>query len=421
MAEKKQGRKRNPNGSGTIGTRKDGRVELKMFVDSPDGKRKRISVYGRTWDEADAERTRLKELQRKGVPVDVSTATVRQYFQHWLKNVAEPEVRPKTYETYELLVRLYIVPGLGHRKLKALQADHIRTWLNRLKDQCQCCAQGKDAKRTKTDPDNAAEVDLSKARCCARRPKECCEQYPGVGTRRAILRVLRAALQDAVEDEVLSRNVGRQVKMPAGRQRKEKPWTAEEAARFLKVAQEHRLYALWSVALAIGLRRGEALGLRWENVNLAGKRVELEHALYRIGDTLKLHELKTDGSEATLPLPDKLVEILRQHQQDQLNDPAIPEANKLGLVFTSTRGTPLEPRNVNRAFAELVKKAGVRPIRLHDLRHSCATLLFTMGVEAATVQRILRHSSISVTTGIYMDVIEQVQRDAVIGMDDLFE
>ncbi|WP_280258265.1 tyrosine-type recombinase/integrase [Nocardia abscessus] len=110
-----------------------------------------------------------------------------------------------------------------------------------------------------------------------------------------------------------------------------------------------------------------------------------------------------------------------QHRRDQLQDRRIAEANKLGLIFTSTRGTPLEPRNVNRAFAQLVKKAGARPIRLHYLRHSCATLLFTMGVEAATVQRILRHSSITVTTGTYMDVIDAVQRDAVTGMDALFE
>jgi integrase len=209
--------------------------------------------------------------------------------------------------------------------------------------------------------------------------------------------------------------------MPSGRLRKEKAWSAKEAAQFLEVAKEHRLYALWSVGLAIGLRRGEALGLRWEDVNLTAGRVNLEQALYRVGGTLALHELKTESSENSVPLPDSLVKILRQHQHDQLTDPRIPEADKLGLVFTSTRGTPLEPRNINRAFAELIKKADVRPIRLHDLRHSCATLLFAMGVDAATVQRILRHSSISVTTGIYLEVIEQVQRDAVAGMDSLFE
>ena len=94
---KKDGKKRNPNGSGTIGPRKDGRYELKLFVDTPDGRRKRISVYGGTWEEADAERTRLKELQRKGIPVDVTTMTVGQYLKHWLEDVAQHQVRPTTY------------------------------------------------------------------------------------------------------------------------------------------------------------------------------------------------------------------------------------------------------------------------------------------------------------------------------------
>lgn len=410
MAEKKPSRKRNPNGSGNISTRKDGRYELKLFVDAPDGTRKRVSVYGATWEEADAERTRLKELQRKGVPVDITTATLGQYLWQWLETVAKPEVRPTTYVTYELLVRLYMVPGLGKRKLRVLQSEQVRTWLNRLRSQCQCCTQGKDAKR----------AESGRARCCAKSPAECCKQYPSTGTLRAVLRVLRAALQDAVENEVLARNVAKQVKMPVGRIRKEKPWNAAEAAQFLEAAKDHRLYALWSVALAVGLRRGEALGLRWSDVDLANGVLHIEQALYRVGGELAAHELKTEGSSSTIPLPSKLVQILRQHRHEQLSDVAINEANRQGLVFTSSRGTPLEPRNVNRAFAELVKKAGVRPIRLHDLRHSCATLLFTMGVEAATVQRILRHSSIAVTTGVYMEVIEQVQREAVAGMDDLF-
>ncbi|MFE3696906.1 tyrosine-type recombinase/integrase [Nocardia tengchongensis] len=411
MAGEKATRRRNPNGSGTISRRKDGRVELKLFVDTPDGRRKRISVYGATWEEADAERTRLKELQRKGIPVDVTTMTVRQYLGYWLREIAEPNVRPKTYETYELLVRLYMAPGLGKRKLRGLEARHIREWLARLAGQCQCCAQGKDAHRAENDP--------AKARCCARSPKQCCERLLSVGTRRALLRTLRAALQDAVEEEVLSRNVARQVKMPAGRQRKEKPWTEAEALTFLETAREHRLHALWSVALAIGLRRGEALGLRWTDVDLANGTVDIAKALYRIGGTLELHEVKTESSETSVPLPDELVRILRQHRRDQLRDDTVQRANTLGLVFTSSAGTPIEPRNLNRTFEALVRRAGVRLIRLHDLRHSCATLLFAQGVEAATVQRILRHSSISVTTGTYLKVIDAVQRDAVAGMDRL--
>ena len=134
---------RNPNGSGTITQRKDGRYELKVFVDGPDGRRKRISVYASTWEDANTERTRLKELQRKGISVDTTTSTVEQYMQYWLTEIAQPSVRETTFSSYELLVRLYVVPGLGKRKLRALQAQHIRAWLNGLRTTCQCCAQGK--------------------------------------------------------------------------------------------------------------------------------------------------------------------------------------------------------------------------------------------------------------------------------------
>lgn len=401
-------KKRNPNGSGNISQRKDGRYELKVFVDTPDGRRKRISVYGATWEEADAERTRVKDQQRKGIPVESTTSTVAQYMRYWLVEIAQPSVRPTTFSSYELLVRLYVVPGLGKRKLRALQAQHIRTWLNGLRSVCQCCAQGKDAKR-------------EQPRCCARNPRECCEQFPSTGTLRYLLRLLRAALQDAVDEDLLNRNVARQVKMPAGSIRKVKPWSADEAGRFLDTARTDRLYALWAVALAIGLRRGEALGLRWVDVDLTEGRVDITKALSRVGKDLALRDVKSQSSAATVPLPDELVTVLRQHRRDQLVDAKVAQGNKLGLVFTTKNGTPLEPRNVNRAFESLCRRAGVRSIRLHDLRHSCATLLFAMGVDAATVQRILRHSSISVTTGTYLEVIEQVQREAVAGMDSLLK
>jgi hypothetical protein len=114
---------------------------------------------------------------------------------------------------YELLVRLYVVPGLGKRKLRALQAQHIRAWLNGLRTTCQCCAQGKDAERAMR----------GKARCCGKNPAECCGQVAGTGTLRYLLRLVRAALQDAVEEELLARNVARQVKMPTGSIRKVTP------------------------------------------------------------------------------------------------------------------------------------------------------------------------------------------------------
>ncbi len=173
-----------------------------------------------------------------------------------------------------------------------------------------------------------------------------------------------------------------------------------------------------AVALAIGLRRGEALGLRWIDADPVNGRVVIT-ALSRVGTDLALRDVKTESCAASVSLPAELVAILRRHRRDQFGDTQVARANKLGLVFTTRNGTPLEPRNVNRALEALCRRANERSIRLHDLWHSCATLLFAMGVEAATVQRILRRSSISVTTGTYVNVIEQVQRAAVAGMDSL--
>ena len=132
--------------------------------------------------------------------------------------------------------------------------------------------------------------------------------------------------------------------------------------------------------------------------------------------------MKTDASIAVLPIPAPLVAIVRGHRKRQLEErlSAGSQWRETGLVFTTSHGGFIEPRNANRLFHDLCEKADVPQLRVHDLRHSCATLLFTMGVTPATVQRILRHSSITVTTGTYVEVIEAVQRDALDSMGSLF-
>lgn len=409
---KRSGRKRR-NGEGHIRQRKDGRYEAQVFVTTGEGTRKRVSVYGKTWDECHDELTRLKDQERQGLPAITTTMTVAEYMRYWLHEVAEPSIRRTTFTTYEGAVRLHIVPGLGRRKLKALQAAHIRSWLNGLRTTCQCCAQGKDAAR---------KALTGVARCCARTTPECCRSYLSASSIRHLLRVLRAALQDAVDEDLLARNVARLVQLNVTDRHKVRAFTAEEARRLLAVAREHRLYALWAVALAVGLRRGEALGLSWADVDLITGRLTVRQALHRVDRQLRLNEVKTEGSNATIPLPKPLVKVLHDHRKRQLEErfEAGSEWRETGLVFTTRLGGPIEPRNVNRMFAALCKRANVRPVRVHDLRHSCATLLFSMGVDAATVQRILRHSSITVTTSVYVEVIERVQRDALDTMNVFF-
>jgi len=173
----------------------------------------------------------------------------------------------------------------------------------------------------------------------------------------------------------------------------------------------------------MGLRRGEALGLAWADVDLDSGRLTIRQALHRVDGELRLEQVKTEASVAVLPIPAALVTILRGHRRRQLEErfSAGSEWQDTRLVFTTAMGGYLEPRNINRAFHNLCARAGVPQLRVHDLRHSCATLLFTMGVPPVTVQRILRHSSITVTTGTYVEVIEAVQRDALDSMGTLFE
>lgn len=410
MAAQRRTSKKSANGQGGVYQRPDGRWEAKIFVDTPDGRRKRVSVYASSERAALEELNKLRDQQRRGIPVTVTTLTVAEYMTYWLEHIAEPGIRRTTYATYEGDVRLHIIPGIGGRRLKTLQAAEIRIWLNSLRTRCQCCAQGKDEKRTTP-------------RCCAKTVPDCCGDTLSASSIRHVLRVLRAALQDAVDEELLSRNVARLVQLRLTEDRKVRSFTQVEAQRFLRTAEEHRLYALWAVALAMGLRRGEALGLAWADTDLEAGRLTVRQALHRVDGQLKLDSVKTEGSVAVLPIPTPLVAILRAHRIRQQEErlAAGPDWRDTGMVFTAIQGGYLEPRNVNRAFRALCERAEVPLLRVHDLRHSCATLLFTMGVSAATVQRILRHSSLAVTTGTYVEVIEAVQRDALDSMGVLFE
>ena len=405
----RQSKKRNANGEGGVYRRADGRWEARAFVDTPDGRRKRISIYGDSERKVLDELNKIRDQTRRGIPVATTTVSVAEYMTYWLEHIAEPSIRRTTYATYEGDVRLHIVPGIGKRKLKTLQAAHIRTWLNDLRTKCQCCAQGKDAARRTP-------------RCCAMVDRKCCNDVLSSSSIRHILRVLRAALQDAVDEELLSRNVARLVQLRVTDDCKVRSFTRGEALQFLEAAEKHRLYALWAVALAMGLRRGEALGLAWSDIDLEQGRLTIRRALHRVDGKLTLDQLKTDASVAVLPIPAPLVTVLRAHRKRQFEErfAAGSRWRDTGLVFTTAHGGYVEPRNVNRIFHRLCEIANVPQLRVHDLRHSCATLLFTMGVQPATVQRILRHSSITVTTGTYVEVIEAVQRDALDTMGMLF-
>jgi integrase len=298
--------RRNVNGEGNIRQRKDGRYEGRTWVLLTDGKEIRRSVYGATWEEVHEKLTSLKAKTHSGVRVAATVSTVGEYMTYWLREVVQARVRPSTYRTYEWLSRCYVVPLLGSKRLARMQPPDIRMFLNRVKATCQCCAQKKDAARVQ-----AGEA----ARCCARRPRLCCEAFPADGTVRHLHRMVRAALQDAVVDGLLADNPAKNLRLPHKYRPHFIPFTAEEATAFLKVARTDRLYSLYAVALSLGLRRGEALALRWADVDLAEGVLNVCQTLQRLNGKLVFVPVKSDESARSVAVPKPCVDALRQHRE----------------------------------------------------------------------------------------------------------
>ncbi|HVF20362.1 MAG TPA: site-specific integrase [Mycobacteriales bacterium] len=232
--------------------------------------------------------------------------------------------------------------------------------------------------------------------------------------------ILRVALEDALRDGLIQRNVAKLVSPPRVRRSEVMPLTPVQARHLLDVARTDRLYALYVVALGLGLRRGEVLGLAWCDVDLDEKTLRVRQALQRTGGSLQLVEPKSERSRRTLPMPSIVVEALRAHRVQQAQDRLAAGSmwHDSGLVFTSVIGTALEPRNVTRRFKDLAETAGLpSSVRLHDLRHTAASFLLAQGVQPRVVMETLGHSGISLTMNTYAHVMPVAQRQAASEMD----
>lgn len=364
-----------------------------VWVTTPAGEPRRKWVYGKTREQVHGKWVKLQAEAHKG-PVSTSLPTLGEYMSYWLREVVnEPNFAPLTIATYETLTRLYIVPGLGRKRLDKLTVRDVRTWLNRLRETCQCCAQGKDAARP-----------VRQQRCCAK--GMCCRRVASERTIRDAWTVLRSALSNALTEELVPRNVAALVRVSKPRPRRVKPWTVEEARRFLESARndEDPLYAAYVLILVLGLRKGEVLGLTWDAVDLEAAVLDVGAQLQRVRRRLLHRETKTEASDSTLPLPAICRTALRTRLEVQAAGRTSGNESCTGLVFTTRTGSPVEPRNFNRRFESRCERAGVRRITVHDMRHTCATLLAVLDVHPRVAMRILRHSQIDVTMNVYTDV-----------------
>jgi integrase len=401
------------NGEGSIYPYRSGYAAY-VWVSTPGGEETREYVYGKTRDEVYEKWIKLRAATA-GAPVPTTVPTVAQFLARWLTEVVQPNLEPATHAYYELMVRLYITPALGSKRLDGLQTRDVQAWLNKLARTCQCCAQGKDAARPE-----------DRRRCCAL--GACCRDYPGRRTIQAARNTLRAALNHArLSGELVTRNAAAFAKAPTPPKRRciGSVWSVEEAGRFLASAREDEdpLYAAYVLTLVNGLRRGETLGLTWPSIDLDGGEIEVAWQLQRIrGELIHKKRGKTGISKAggTVPLAEICVAALKLRRDDQevAREQAGNRWQQSDLVFTTKWGTPVEPRNFNRSFDARCTKAGVPRIRVHDTRHSCAALLVALDVHPRVAMRILRCAQIPMSMEVYDAVPDEAARAALRKLGD---
>ena len=378
-------RRRRGRGEGSIRERSDGRWEVRIDLGrGATGKRRRKSVFATTHAEAVQLLRKLGGRAVSGQLLATSTPTVSQYLDEWFA-ANQDEWRPSTSRSYRLAIDRHLVPVFGALRLERLTPLAVQRWLT--------------------------------------------EQKAAHGVRRRMTlahAVLRSALSEARRLQLVAINAAELVKIPKAKPRPIVPLTVEQARAFLAVAGTHRLGALFSVALACGLRLGEATGLRWDDINLDTGELRVRQQLQWVGTRLVLQELKTVRSRRTLVLPDVCVDMLRQHHKCQLEERlrAGDAWAETGLVFTTyTRrtgrklGKGLHPRNVLRVWHGLCDAAKIPRVRFHDLRHSASSLLIAAGVELVEVSMLLGHSELRVTADLYSHLQQQTAVRAARHMD----
>lgn len=375
-------------GEGSVHKRKQGGWQGSTTVGIVAGQRRRKTVYGATQREVLDKLAAIRRTLDAGLPVGTSRPmTLGDYLEAWLRDTLPTVVRPSTAESYSSLTRQHIVPGLGHHRLDKLTAVDIRAFLR--------------DKSTQTSPRTKRPLS----------PRTV--QY--------LHAVLRLALEQARRDDLVVRNVAGLVAGPKVQRPEIEPLTPEEAGHLFAQATTDRLSPLWLLVTALGLRRGEALALRWEDVNLDRGHLQVKATVQRAGGKLVRAEMpKTKSSRRALPLPAIVVEALRAHRAAQVQERIASEVwidDK--LVFTTNIGTPLEPRNVLRSLHALCDRAEVRRVRIHDLRHAAASFMLLKGVDMRVVMGTLGHSRLATTSDLYTHLLEPVQRAAADRMDDL--
>jgi integrase len=360
-------RRRRGHGEGSIYRRPDGRWVAVLDLGWRDGKRTRKYLYGKTRDETARKLTRALTQHQQGHRFANEQVTVEQFLGRWLE-AKHGTVHPGTWTRYEELARLHVNPKIGKRRLASLKPEQLQQFYTELQ--------------------------------ASRSP----------ATLLKVHRMLHSAFKLAVRWGAMPQNTTELVIAPSIQRHEFDTFAPEQARSFLKAVRGDRLEALFVVAITTGMRQGELLGLRWQDVDLERRRLQL------------VRQLKNRQSRRAVLLPELAATALVDHRARQAAEREQQGVRweEHGLVFTNTVGKPLTPNNLRqRSFYPLLDRAGLPRIRFHDLRHSCATLLLSEGVHPKIVSDLLGHSQIGITLDLYSHVTATMQAVAAEAMGRL--
>jgi integrase len=368
-------------------------VAVELGKDPVTGKRRPKKWHSgfRTKREAERALTELQAAADGGSYVPKSRQTVRDYLGEWLAAIA-PTVRAATHYSYSRNLQLHVVPEIGSAQLAAVDAGTLNTLYATL------LAEGR-------------------------------KDYAGGGlsprTVRYIHTILHRALKDAVRWGRLARNPADAADPPkAGEASRPESitWTAEQLRTFLQGTRNSRHWTAYLVLATSGMRRGEALGLRWSDLDLDACRASIRQTVIAVKHTPMLGMPKTAKGRRTVTLDKGTVAALREHRKQQAAERLLmgPGWTDTDLVFCHVDGTMLHPERFTRGFSEAVRRLGLPTIRLHDLRHGWATLALQAGIHPKVVQERLGHANIGITLDTYSHVVAGLHGDAAEQVAALF-
>jgi integrase len=368
MARKKHTKKR-PNGEGSVYRRGETGPWIAALTVGP---KQRITRTRHTKAEAEAALAELLLKSTAGMLTATAQTPLGQYLWDWLENVKRPNVRPASFIVMRRRIKI-VAQHLGTIPLAELGPQHIQRFYRTLMENY--------------TPRTIGQVHIQ----------------------------LKSALRHAVEWEFIARNPCDRVKPPKIEQREYTTLSPEDLANVLDELREHRLYALYVLLMHTGLRGGEALGLRWADINEDLSVLHVRQIVTPLIDGgMGFGPPKTESSRRTVRLVPEVIAALKRHEQQQRLDRIAAESWRYpDLVFTSPSGGILWRRDVGDPLSAALTRLGLPHLRVHDLRHCFATALAHANVQPQTLQRILGHSNVQTTLGIYAHVLKPMEVEAM--------